>query len=65
MEASEWVWVPRALDVKVTAHRCPLFVNDSITVSSAWELTSVSSMRYSQGAQVNTSLSRIMYSAHD
>ena len=31
---------------------------DSITVSSAWELTSVS-MRYSQGEGVNTSLSRI------
>ena len=29
---------------------------DSITVSSAWELTSVS-MRYSQGEVVNTSLS--------
>ena len=33
---------------------------DSITVSSAWELASVS-MRYSQGNRVNTSLSRIMY----
>ena len=33
---------------------------DSITVSSAWELTSVS-MRYSKGEQVNTSLSRITY----
>ena len=30
---------------------------DSITVSSAWDLTSVS-MRYSQGEGVNTSLSR-------
>ena len=36
---------------------------DSITVSSAWELTSVS-MRYSQGEGVNTSLSRITYSNH-
>ena len=31
---------------------------DSITVSSTWELTSVS-VRYSQGDGVNTSLSRI------
>ena len=36
---------------------------DSITVSSTWELTSVS-MRYSQGDGVNTSLSRIMYCTH-
>ena len=64
MEASEWVWAPRTLDVKATVHRCPLFAYDSITVSSAWELTSVS-MRYSQGAQINTFLSRIMYSAHE
>ena len=33
---------------------------DSITVSSAWELTSVS-IRYSQIDRVNTSLSRTMY----
>ena len=33
---------------------------DSITVSSAWELTSVS-MRYSQGDGVNTSLSKLVY----
>ena len=33
---------------------------DSITVSSAWELTSVS-MRYSQWDGVKTSLSRLMY----
>ena len=32
---------------------------DSITVSSAWELKSVS-MRYSQGDGVNTSLSRLV-----
>ena len=37
---------------------------DSIIVSSAWELTSVS-MRYSQGEGVNTSLVRIMYCTHD
>ena len=36
---------------------------DSITVSSTWELTSVS-MRYSQGDGVNTSLSRLMYCTH-
>ena len=36
---------------------------DSITVSSTWELTSVS-MRYSQGNGVNTSLSRITYCTH-
>ena len=40
-----------------------MFAYDSITVSSAWELTSVS-MRYSQGDGVNTSLSRIMYCTH-
>ena len=40
-----------------------MFVYDSITVSSAWELTSVS-MHYSQGEGVNTSLSRIMYCTH-
>ena len=40
-----------------------MFAYDSITVSSAWELTSVS-MRYSQGDGVNTSLSRIMYCSH-
>ena len=33
--------------------------DDSITVSSAWELTSVY-MRYSQGEGINTSLSRII-----
>ena len=33
---------------------------DSITVSSAWELTSVF-MRYSQGDGVNTSLTRLVY----
>ena len=33
---------------------------DSITVSSTWELTSVS-MRYSQGDGVNTFLSRLVY----
>ena len=37
---------------------------DSITVSSAWELTSVS-MCYSQRERVNTSLSRIIYFTHD
>ena len=36
---------------------------DSITVSSARELTSVS-MRHSQGEEVDTSLSRIMYCTH-
>ena len=35
-----------------------MFTYDSIAVSSAWELTSVS-MRYSQGEGVNTSLSRL------
>ena len=34
-------------------------VNDSITVSSAWELTSVS-MHYSQGDEVHTPLSRLV-----
>ena len=41
-----------------------MFAYDSITVSSAWELTSVS-MHYSQGDGVNTSLSRLMYCTHD
>ena len=41
-----------------------LFAYDFITVSSAWELTSVS-MRYSQGEGVNTSLSRLMYCTHN
>ena len=36
-----------------------LRVNDSITVSSVWELTSVY-MRYSQGNGVHTSLSRLV-----
>ena len=36
---------------------------DFITVSSTWELTSVS-MRYSQGDGVNTSLSRLVYCTH-
>ena len=36
---------------------------DSITVSSTWELTSVS-MRYSLGDAVNTSLSRLVYCTH-
>ena len=37
-----------------------MFAYDSITVSYASELTSVS-MRYSQGDGFNTSLSRFMY----
>ena len=37
--------------------------SDSITVSSTWELTSVS-MRYLQGDGVNTSLSRLVYCTH-
>ena len=41
-----------------------MFAYDSIIVSSAWELTSVS-MRYSQGDGVNTSLSRLMYCTHE
>ena len=41
-----------------------IFRYDSITVSSAWELTSVST-RYSQGDGVNTSLSRLIYCTHD
>ena len=36
---------------------------DSITVSSTWDLTSVS-MRYSQGDGVNISLSRLVYCTH-
>ena len=41
-----------------------VFGYDSMTVSSAWELTSVY-MRYSQGDGVNTSLSRLMYCTHE
>ena len=40
-----------------------LFEYDSITVSYARELTSVS-MRYLQGDGSNTSLSRFMYCTH-
>ena len=49
---------------KAVEIRKMLFRYDSITVSSAWELTSVS-MRYSQGYGVNTSLSRLMYCTHE
>ena len=50
-------------------HGSPLLYNmymltcDSITVSSTWELTSVS-MRYSQGDGVNNSLARLVYCTH-
>ena len=37
---------------------------DSITVSSAWELISVSTC-YSQGDEVNTPLSRLMYCIYE
>ena len=40
-----------------------MFAYDSITVSSAWELISVS-MCYSQGDGFDTSLSRLMYCTH-
>ena len=42
----------------------PSLPHGSITVSSAWELISVS-MCYSQGDGVNTSLSRLMYCTHE
>ena len=42
---------------------CLLLRCDSITVSSTWELTSLS-MRYSHGEGVHTSLSRITYCTH-
>ena len=38
---------------------CRSYDYDSITVSSTWELTSVS-MRYSQGDEVHTPLSRLV-----
>ena len=41
-----------------------LFAYNSITVSSASELTSVS-MRYAQRGEVNTSLSSLMYCTHE
>ena len=41
-----------------------MFAYDSITVSSAWELISVS-MCYSKGDGVNTPLSRFMHCTHD
>ena len=41
-----------------------MFGYDSMTVSYARELTSVS-MRYSQGDEINTSLSRLMYCTHE
>ena len=40
-----------------------MFGYDSITVSSAWELISVS-MCYAQGDGVNTTMSRLMYCTH-
>ena len=40
-----------------------MFAYDSITVSSAWELISVS-MYYSQGDGDNNPLSRLMYCTH-
>ena len=40
-----------------------LLTDDSITVSSTWELTSVS-LRYPQGDGVYTSLSRLVYCTH-
>ena len=40
-----------------------MLTDDSITVSSTWELTSVS-MRYSQGNGVNTSLFSLVYCTH-
>ena len=40
-----------------------VFRYDFMTISSAWELTSVY-MRYSLGDGVNTSLSRMMYCTH-
>ena len=51
------------------SHHCSdpmtiVFEYDSITVSYARELTSVS-MRYSQGDGFNTSLSRFMYCTHE
>ena len=48
-------------DSSSPSHHCsdPVGVNDSITVSSAWELTSVS-MHYSQGNGVHTPLSRLV-----
>ena len=41
-----------------------MFTYDSITVSSVWELTSVSMCYSQEGEGVNTSLSRIMYCTH-
>ena len=43
--------------------KCVTLVDLRITVSSAWELTSVA-MRYSHGDGVNTSLSRLVYCTH-
>ena len=40
-----------------------MFAYDSVTISSAWELISVS-MCYSQGDGFDTSLSRLMYCTH-
>ena len=44
----------------IEKYSCDVLSYDSITVSSAWELASVS-MRDSQGEGVNTSLSRTVY----
>ena len=54
-----------SLDLRlISTETTPPFTHDSITVSSAWELTSVS-VRYSQGDGVNTSLSSLMYCTHE
>ena len=61
---SSYIYSGRGLGVGVWfAFHSHCRSHDSITVSSAWELTSVS-MRYSQGDGVNTSLSRISYCTH-
>ena len=49
---------PMVVFSSYTCNVRPLLNDDSITVSSTWELTSVS-RRYSQVDGINTSLSRI------
>ena len=48
---------------RLTRNGTAVLTYDFITVSSTWELTSVS-MRYSQGDGVNTSLSSLVYCTH-
>ena len=63
MEVSPQEEMANPQGMEVFSVERPVLTCDSITVTSTWELTSVS-MRYSQGDGVNTSLSRLGYCIH-